>query len=286
MPPHHPSQLEFDLSGLVVRLSLSDPQLAQQLQQRWRQFYSRRAARAALLDVNVQSAGRAASRGALTAGELRPSFSRDAARFELSEGSIDVRASGHAELQLDPDSTDRQCYALINLLSAALAWRLPSSGGALVHGAGVVIDGSAFVLIGASGSGKTTWATLAKSAGAIFLSDEMTFIDGAGERAEVLSVPIRGNHPEPHGPGRWHLAAWLFPLHGAEARLDPMPSLLAAASLAANLPFVSALLETDGRLASVIESLLSRTPCYRLTFARDSSFMERLRPLARGPRPS
>jgi hypothetical protein len=268
-----PSHLEFDLSGLAVRLSLGDAQLAEQLRQRWRNFRSPRPAKAPLLDVDVRRQSAGAPAPVLAAEE--------AVRFETRGGTIDVHPSGKAEACLSAGTPEDGYYALVNVLSAALAWRLPAVGGALVHGAAVVIDGRAFALVGASGSGKTTWATLARSAGAIFLSDEMAFIDGAGARVEALSVPIRGNHPEPHGPGRWPLAAWLFPAHGAEARLDPMPSLLATASLAANLPFVSGLLEKDGPLASVLESLLSSAPSYRLTFARDTSFMEPLRRLRR-----
>ncbi|MHC4138116.1 MAG: hypothetical protein ACYS0K_24525, partial [Planctomycetota bacterium] len=54
--------------------------------------------------------------------------------------------------------------------------------------------------------------------------------------------------------------------------------LLARARLAANLPFVSAAIERDPRVAAVLERLASTVPCKELTLSPDASFMKLLRP--------
>ncbi|NIM00537.1 MAG: hypothetical protein GTN89_06620, partial [Acidobacteria bacterium] len=147
--------------------------------------------------------------------------------------------------------------------------------------AGIVLeDGRAFVLVGPSGSGKTTWARLAKEAGALLVSDDMVFVDGAATGVEVLSAPIRGDRANPKGPGRWPLAGILFPVQGETAELKDVGQLIAATRLLANLPYLSDCPQDDGRIDGLVQHLLAAAPTYELTFAeRDAGFLDRLRSL-------
>jgi hypothetical protein len=170
---------------------------------------------------------------------------------------------------------------MINLLRACLAWYLPGRGTAMLHAAGLVIEDRAFFLVGAEGSGKTTWARLGQECGAHVLSDDLVLVQCAADRVLALGSPFRSTLRADYRPGRWPLRAILFPRRGAPAAWASCSQLIARARLAANLPFVSGGIERDARVAGVVERLATAVPCRELTFAPDASFVELLR--ADGP---
>jgi hypothetical protein len=271
--------LSFDFSGIPLRLRLDDADVARRFETDWRRFLSADAPEP-LLDMLAQIGGAPAPEGPLqtleTTAELRPG----AARFSSPEGAIEVQLSGLALSVRAPAPPERQFWTLVNLICAALAWRLPSRGALLLHGAAIVLDDRAFVLVGPAGSGKTTWADSARAAGARYLSDDLTVVDTTGAEVAVLATPIRGDDPEPQPPGRFALAALLLPAHGAPPRLAPVSALAASARVAANLPFVAEWLERDERIGAALSALCTKARTYELTFAPDRAFVEHLRELA------
>ncbi len=80
--------------------------------------------------------------------------------------SMQVAVAG---ISLDEDSIEGHLSAVCR---AALSQALDSRGGALIHGAAVVIDGRAILLIAPSEGGKTTVCGLLDRAGVPVLSDE------------------------------------------------------------------------------------------------------------------
>jgi hypothetical protein len=195
----------------------------------------------------------------------------------MPEGSAAVDDSGRAVLRLCSGLGRREYYTLTNLLRACLAWSLPGRGAALLHAAGLVIDGSAFVLVGGEGSGKSTWTEQGLRAGAHAVSDDLLAIDGVGPRPELLGAPFRSTVELRQQRGRWPLGAFLFPEHGPEAALAGVGALEARARLAANLPFLAEGLERDERTALLLDRWVREVPCRRLTFAPDPSFVSLLR---------
>jgi hypothetical protein len=81
-----------------------------------------------------------------------------------------------------------------NFLRVLVAYRLLELGGAVLHSAGVVKDGAAFLFLGRSGAGKTTAARLSLARGAEVLSDDLNalVIGGAGG-VVVLKLPFTGD---------------------------------------------------------------------------------------------
>jgi hypothetical protein len=109
------------------------------------------------------------------------------------------------------------------------------------------------------------------------LSDDIVLVEGGEAGVEALGSPLRSTHRSDYRPGRWPVAAILFPRHGprpAWTRCDP---LRARARIAANLPFVQTAIEWDERVAAVVERLATEVSCKELTFALDASFVEFLR---------
>jgi hypothetical protein len=83
-----------------------------------------------------------------------------------------------------------------NFLRVVFAHVALEKGALLLHGAGVVRGGSAYVFFGPSGSGKTTVTSLSK--GDRILSDDLVMIVPEGRGFAACSVPFRGS-----GDFRW-----------------------------------------------------------------------------------
>ncbi len=220
--------------------------------------------------------------GDVDPGPFRPqlmssTFEPDAARFSMNGGEVRVDETGQAQVTLTRGLGPKEYFTLMNLLRAALAWRLPQRGAALLHAAGIVLGQTAFLLVGSEGSGKSTWAALAERVGARVLSDDLVLVDGGGARLDALGSPFRSTHRADYRPGRWPVSAILFPRHGASPAWTACDGMLARARIAANLPFVSSALERDPRVAAVVERLATAVPCRELTFGLDPDFVALLR---------
>jgi len=265
----------YDLSGLGIHLSGLPHDLAARLARDWAPFAAPAAER--WLDVRVELVERDYAEAVYRPKAMRARVAARGAAFAMPEGEAEVDATGVAQLRLVSGTGERRYFTLLNLLRACLAWRLPERGGAMLHAAGLVVDGVAFLLVGAEGSGKSTWTRLGEQAGAEVVSDDLILLDGANRRLEVLGAPFRSTHAIEFRVGRWPLAAVLFPIHGATPAWHPVAGLLSRARLAANLPFVADGLEQDGRLLRSIDRVVGEVPCGELTFAPDTRFVELLR---------
>jgi hypothetical protein len=202
----------------------------------------------------------------------------DRARYAMAEGEAIVSAGGRATVRLARGLGRREYWTLVNLLRACLAWRLLDHGAALLHAAGLVVEGRAFLLVGPQGAGKSTWAALGEQAGARVLSDDLVLVDTGGPAGpQALGAPFRSTHVHAaYRPGRFPLAAVLFPRHGRPPSWERAAPLVARARILANLPFVAEGMERDARVGRLVESLLDAVPCRELTFDRDPGFVELL----------
>jgi hypothetical protein len=269
--------LAFDLGGVGIRVRGLPGALESRLEREWSGFLAEAAA-SPFLDVEVVRAAMPAPGGPFAPKAMRSRLGRGEAAFGMQEGDVEVRSSGDAMVRLSTEvDGDRAWFAFQNLLRAALAWRLPSRVGMLLHAAGVVLDDRAFVLAGSEGSGKSTFASLAQLGGARVLSDDLVMLDGAGPAVDAVGAPFRSTHRGPQEAGRWRVAALLLPVHGPGARLDAVPKLLVRSRITANLPFVAEGIGADPRIDAVIDRLADGVPARSLVFARDPSFVEVLR---------
>lgn len=73
----------------------------------------------------------------------------------------------------------------------------------LLHGAAVAVDGTATVVPGASGAGKTTLTAALVAAGADYLTDEVVVLDGEARRVRPYPKPLTVK------PGSWATVAAL-----------------------------------------------------------------------------
>lgn len=274
--PHH-----YDLSGLGLRLSGASSGWDAVAVKWWAPFEVSALAQP-VIDARVRDDPSAVRRPGAPLTCERVDEAADGAwvRFRTPEGEARVAADGDTGIVLGPGEETVRGYALMNLLLAALAWRLPALGLAVFHAAVTVVDGRAFVLVGASGSGKSTFSRCAREGGALSLSEDLAVLDTSGEAVDALSVPFRADELRPAGPGRWPLAAVLLPERGPDPELRAVDRMRARAALAANLPHASGSIRNATLLEQVMERVLSAVPVRTLRFRPDGSFLPLLAALA------
>lgn len=127
---------------------------------------------------------------------------------------------------------------LENCLRLVVGYRMLELGGALLHSAGVVVDGRAWVFPGQSGSGKSTLARTALDAGLAVLSDDMNALlpqTGGGLMAQKL--PFAGDlGPTETDADQYPVAGCCRLTKGAANAVAPLRRSEALALLLASAP--------------------------------------------------
>jgi hypothetical protein len=144
-----------------------------------------------------------------------------------------------------------------NFLRVLVAYRLLELGGAVLHSAGVVKDGAAFLFLGRSGAGKTTVARLGLARGAEVLSDDLNALLVASDGGcVVLKLPFTGDLGERRALRPPVLLGGLLRLAQDTAdALAPLSRAETLASLLACAPFVNADPYRRERLEAVLLAL-------------------------------
>jgi len=268
--------LVADFSGLTVRFRGLDDALAGVIASQWAPFLTG-GDETPWLDVAVAASEHTIETGRPMRKSITGEVRDGGGRFRSDEGELAIDAEGNARVRLGRGDDQWRFWGLSNLLAAALAVRLPSRPGALLHAAGVVVDGRAFLLIGPEGAGKSTFARMAGEGGARVISDDAVLVDGASGGLALLGSPTRAHEATQLGPGRWPVAAVLHARWGTPPRLDRVGRLATEALLMANLPFLASGWGHDARLDALVPFLAGAVPHRALTFSPDPAFVAVLR---------
>jgi hypothetical protein len=162
-----------------------------------------------------------------------------------------------------------------NYFRVLVAYRLLDLGGAILHSAGVVKDGAAYLFLGRSGAGKTTISRLSLAQGGEVLSDDLNALFPAPGGCVVRQLPFTGDLGE-RGAARREVplaaVAWLE--KQAHDAVAPLSRPRALACMLACSPFVNVDPYRRGRLESVLLALLAgcRRPPFTLRFALGGGF--------------
>lgn len=150
------------------------------------------------------------------------------------------------------------------LLSLGLAGE-----GLIMHAAAVQFGGSALVLAGPSGAGKTTIARICAAAGRAVLSDDRVVIrrSPAGWLVYGTPWPGEGRYAENRG---LPLAAVIFLVKGGENLVAPLPpsSLARRLTPLASIPWFDP--DARGRCLDLLASLAGAVPVHELVFSADA----------------
>jgi hypothetical protein len=270
------SELFADFSGLGIGVRGLPARLHERLAAAWKGFLCAPVAGPALTLV-VSADDESPDAPPFTAKSMRSSVEGSRVVFRMGEGSATVEASGPVAVRLAPATSATQAAALVNLATAALAWQLPGHGGALLHAAGAVIDGRAYLLVGGEGAGKSTWTELAGQAGAKILGDDLVLVHRGTSGFDALASPLRAQKSTLRVPGRWPLAALLGAQHAGTPALREDATLVARARIAANMPFAVDGLGARDALEEILDRLTRDVPNRTLAFAPEPSFVRLLR---------
>ena len=270
--------LALTVGGITTRLDGFRPDEVATLEHRYGIFCSGAGAEAA---ITIQ-VGRVAEASFLKI--LKPEeFYRVDMRWESSTllacsyewaGWLD-QANGRGGLLLatgaadDPRAFDR---SIENFLRVVYAHASITRGGFLLHSAGLVREGKAYLFFGPSGSGKTTVTTLTPEA--IILSDDLTMVvKGIDGGYHACSVPFRGLYaPRPDSDKTWPVAGFFRLVQDSTDRLLPVEGSRAIGELVGSLPFVTERSEMAGDVIDVIAATTAAIPVFRLHFRKDRTF--------------
>jgi hypothetical protein len=263
-----PVSRAFDFSGFSVRLHGLDEPCAAVLDDAWGLFAGDGGDPVLELEVNFEGAELPA--GIIDPAPLDRTIRGKAIGWVSREGRVEVDEHGRGKAVVGTGNDSTRAWGLVNLILPVLAWRLPSLGLFLVHSGAVIVRDRAFVLVGRSGAGKSTFVEQAAAGGAVAAGEDLNLLLYEGNRWWLAGSPLR-NRLGP-GPGRWPLAALLTPDRGATPALEPASRLLVSAQLQANLPYIGDCLGAVDGGAALVESL-DQVPALRLTFAPDPAFV-------------
>lgn len=181
-----------------------------------------------------------------------------------------------AELSVAEEEQLTWPSVLENFLRTVLAHHVLDRGGVLLHSAGILHQGFAYLFFGRSSAGKTTLACKAFEAGASVLSDDINLVIEKNGGYHACKVPFTGEFGRRAEklPG-----IGSFPIGGL-ALLEKAPKLAAApvrpaeglAGLLTCCPFVNNDPEEVPALMHVLAELIRHRPVVRMGVSRDDSF--------------
>ena len=150
---------------------------------------------------------------------------------------------------------------------------LAETGGFLLHAAGAIRHGRAFLFSGGSGAGKTTMMRLAP-ADATLLTDEISYVVPENGAYCSCGTPFAGELATVGENVRAPLAVVYLLAQGPEHRIDDVPRGEALTTLMRNVLFFAEEAGLAQRVFLAVCALVDRVPVRRLTFLPDSGVWE------------
>ena len=170
-----------------------------------------------------------------------------------------------------PDDMKYALMCLENYLRWVTADLALDRGGFVLHSAGLVKDGTAYVFFGPSGAGKSTAASL--SPGCTILSDDLVLILQEGGCWKAATTPFWGTLPqESKGVGLYPLGGLYRLIQSKEVRLEYPSPAMAAGMVLACCPFVANPGVRRDKLVPLVEACTSKVPTANLSFRKDPTF--------------
>jgi hypothetical protein len=155
-------------------------------------------------------------------------------------GRLDLRPVLQGTLWTCEDGGERFPGTFENFFRVLVAYRLLDLGAVVLHSAGVVKEGAAYLFLGRSGAGKTTVARLGLARGGEVLSDDLNALVIEGGRCMVRKLPFTGELGERRELRPPVPLGGLLRLHkDTRDALRPLSRAQALASLLACSPFVN-----------------------------------------------
>lgn len=221
----------------------------------------------------------AVSPEALTqAGQYAPRKIRWADGIDLTGVNFEARIGlgsppGLSSLGTAEEHELAHANVIENFLRVFLAHCALRQNGVILHSAGLVFDGQAYIFSGRSNAGKTTLTRKACQSGAWVLSDDINLVLPHDHGYHAHAVPFTGEFGrtlQHDGGQKSYPVAGIVLLEQADT-LETAPVLpsTAVARLLTGCPFVNTDPEESATLFDVLTGLVAKVPVIRLRSRRD-----------------
>jgi hypothetical protein len=282
LPPWGPHTLSLALPGLAVTVRGLSGAQHRRLRDDYRAF-TRAPAHSSVPEVTLQ-AGRLdnfnpPAAAALTRdGQYTPlkSARNPAGGFDLTGINFNARLypAGNRPGAIAVAGESHLAHANVfeNALRVLVAYSALRQGGAVLHSAGIVADGRAWIFCGRSNAGKTTLTRKAHAAGLGVLSDDINLLLPSPGGFHAHAVPFTGEFGrtlDTTATGAYPVAALVLLRQGAPLSAQAVSPASAAAALLAGCPFVNNDEDETDTLLDTVTGLASALPVLQLTSALD-----------------
>ncbi len=189
-----------------------------------------------------------------------------------------TRAPGlSASLWTSANRKDDFPFIFENVFRVLVAYRLLELGGAILHSACVAHEGRAYLMLGHSGAGKTTFSRMALAAGWEVLSDDMNAVRLEDGQWVVEKLPFAGDLGQtPSRSNRYPLAGVFRLNKGDNNRLSPWSRGQAVAKALTCSPVVNDDPYRTEPLLNALETMMASIPTRILEFSLDGGALSLL----------
>jgi hypothetical protein len=256
------------IGSLGVTANLNKPDLAKNLQNCYRDFPLKGVPR---LQVDIRLSGQERNSAIQNTGLV---FENGELRFTAPgfEGSIQER-EGIGQLSLSSQQPAEDIEYFLRVAYALLAFQ---AGGVMLHAAGILRTGKAYLFFGHSGSGKTTVSRL--STDDMVLNDDLIILMPNRAGWKVFGTPFWNPTQVKPTPQQAPLAGLFRLVQDRQVYLEKISASTALAELIANVPVIPADLSRTPELIERLKDILVTTPVQRLHFLPDPSFWNIITP--------
>lgn len=260
--------IKLNIANLVVDLELTNPQVAQRLENRYQQFLG--SDEPAIFTISVQTTPNAIFIP-IKPGNwvIESDFQNDQITYRsfMEQGYVNVKTR-KGFLEIDPRAE------IENFLRVVYAWLCIHNNALLLHAGGVLRhqDGYGYIFFGPSGAGKSTSTGLSASQATV-LSDDLVIISYQNNHCYLHGVPFKGTLGDaPRANQKAPLRAIFRLRQHNEHRVNPLLRTVAAAELAAASPFVAGTSRLHSQLLQICQQIVHRTNMLELQFKKDDGF--------------
>ena len=247
-----------------IELQCNSSHLAERLRRQYQQFLSNDSAHLTVtVDWRNQSGIPASASLPFTFVDGQPMITTDRVKGMIS---IEHRA---ASIYLDVSNPLEVVDYFMRVVVALLLFQ---EGGLMIHAAGIVRNGKAYVFFGHSGSGKTTVARL--SSHDVVLNDDLIALLPEEQTWRVYATPF--SNPTQVSPTCQNAPlVGLYRLNQAsQVWIESLSTARGLAELISSVPVISADPTRSRLLMQRCYQLLTTAPCYNLYFLPDASFWQ------------
>jgi hypothetical protein len=253
------------IAGITLALACQSADLYRQVEQHYHAFYS-----ASAPDCLAEVEWQPAEPGQAVSDEYTLTFDHGVARIAAAnyQGEINL-ADGRAWLRLRAASPWEGLEYFVRVAYACLLFE---HGGLLLHGAGLVREGRAFLFFGHSGSGKTTAARLSRQT--IVLNDDLVALRPLADGWQAYATPFWNPTQVAPTPAAAPLAGLYRLVQDPHVWLEDISPARAVAELISSLPVISADAGRSGLTMIRCAQLVSQVGVKRLHFRKDDTFWD------------